>query len=148
MMWLRTQRTISKSKCTIIKKSKSFALNTSLHLNLFRQAYRIHIVKDYNSLKSQHIFLPSVMEIHFLFSRFSQDRDALMKLLTFENVEELVKKRVEKKAMIFGQEVSLGNGHKGANYKVDPSVVSKLYGDWIMPFTKLVQVEYLLRRLD
>ncbi|KAJ4707780.1 Chorismate mutase [Melia azedarach] len=78
----------------------------------------------------------------------AKDRDALMKLLTFENVEELVKKRVEKKAMIFGQEVSLGNGHKGANYKVDPSVVSKLYGDWIMPFTKLVQVEYLLRRLD
>lgn len=79
----------------------------------------------------------------------AKDRDALMNLLTFENVEQMVKKRVEKKAMVFGQEVSLGNdGDKQASFKVDPSVVSRLYGDWIMPLTKLVQVEYLLCRLD
>lgn len=72
-----------------------------------------------------------------------------MNLLTYENVEQMVKKRVEKKAMVLGQEVSLSNdGDKQARFKVDPSVVSRLYGDWIMPFTKLVQVEYLLRRLD
>ena len=79
---------------------------------------------------------------------FFQDRDALMKLLTFESVEEAVKKRVAKKAMVFGQEVTLNNDDKKEKYKVDPSVVSRLYGDWIMPLTKLVQVEYLLRRLD
>lgn len=71
-----------------------------------------------------------------------------MKLLTFENVEEMIKKRVEKKAMLFGQEVSLRNLNNDGKYKVDPSVVTRLYGDWIMPLTKLVQVEYLLRRLD
>ncbi|KAK7815379.1 chorismate mutase 2 [Quercus suber] len=78
----------------------------------------------------------------------AKDRDTLMKLLTFEKVEEAVMKRVAKKAMMFGQEVTLNNdGNHGKN-KVDPSVVSRLYGDWIMPLTKHVEVEYLLRRLD
>ncbi|KAM5564683.1 chorismate mutase 2 [Rosa sericea] len=86
----------------------------------------------------------------------AQDREGLMKLLTFTNVEEQVKKRVEKKAVIFGQEVSLDNntnsvkqnGTVNGKYKVDPSLVSRLYGEWVMPLTKDVQVEYLLRRLD
>jgi len=79
----------------------------------------------------------------------AKDRDALMKLLTFASVEEAVKKRVAKKAMVFGQEVTL-NTTDGSNgkYKVDPSVLSRLYAEWVMPLTKLVQVEYLLRRLD
>lgn len=78
----------------------------------------------------------------------AQDRDALMKLLTFEAVEEMVKKRVAKKAMVFGQEVTLNDSVKGVKCKVDPSLVSRLYDEWIMPLTKLVEVEYLLRRLD
>ncbi|KAK8991738.1 hypothetical protein V6N11_062734 [Hibiscus sabdariffa] len=78
----------------------------------------------------------------------AQDRDALASLLTFADVEEAVKKRVAKKAMTFGQEVKLGdNGDKG-KYKVDPAVVSGLYGDWVIPLTKEVEIEYLLRRLD
>ncbi|KAL5710574.1 Chorismate mutase 2 [Ranunculus cassubicifolius] len=78
----------------------------------------------------------------------TQDRDALMKLLTFEAVEEAVKRRVEKKASVFGQEVTLDDKGSEGKYKVDPAVVSRLYGEWVMPLTKLVQVEYLLRRLD
>ncbi|XP_077238112.1 chorismate mutase 2 [Tasmannia lanceolata] len=78
----------------------------------------------------------------------AQDRDALMKLLTFETVEQMVKRRVEKKAMTFGQEVSLNEKGDKCQFKVDPSLVSRLYGDWVMPLTKLVEVEYLLRRLN
>jgi chorismate mutase len=33
-------------------------------------------------------------------------------------------------------------------YKVQPDVVANLYQDWVMPLTKKVQVQYLLRRLD
>lgn len=33
-------------------------------------------------------------------------------------------------------------------FKVEPAVVAELYGRWIMPLTKQVQVDYLLRRLD
>ncbi|KAL0393954.1 UNVERIFIED_CONTAM: Chorismate mutase 2 [Sesamum latifolium] len=78
----------------------------------------------------------------------AKDTEALMKLLTFESVEEMIKKRVEKKAMIFGQDVDLKESDSNGDYKVDPSIVSKLYGEWVIPLTKSVQVEYLLRRLD
>lgn len=33
-------------------------------------------------------------------------------------------------------------------FKVEPAVVAELYGRWIMPLTKQVQVDYLLRRLE
>ncbi|KAF2561588.1 hypothetical protein F2Q70_00014203 [Brassica cretica] len=80
----------------------------------------------------------------------SKDTEALMKLLTFEKVEEMVKKRVGKKAETFGQEVKCvsGDDESEKNYKVDPSLVSRIYGEWLIPLTKDVEVEYLLRRLD
>ncbi|XP_054798301.1 chorismate mutase 2 isoform X1 [Prosopis cineraria] len=81
-------------------------------------------------------------------AQFLQDREALMNLLTFETVEETVRKRVEKKARVFGQEVGPDHEENQGKYKVDPSVVSLLYEKWVIPLTKLVQVEYLLRRLD
>lgn len=72
-----------------------------------------------------------------------------MKLLTFEKVEEMVKKRVQKKAETFGQEVKCINGDESEKkYKVDPFLVSRIYGEWLIPLTKHVEVEYLLRRLD
>jgi len=76
-----------------------------------------------------------------------QDRKALMKVLTLESIEKMVVKRVEKKAMVFGHEVSLEHVKEGT-YKVDPSVVSLLYQKWLIPLTKNVELEYLLRRLD
>ncbi|KAK7351347.1 hypothetical protein VNO77_10726 [Canavalia gladiata] len=78
----------------------------------------------------------------------AKDREALMNLLTSKSVEEIVVKRVGKKAMVFGQEVSVDGDVKGNKYKVDPSVVSNLYQKWIIPLTKLVEVEYLLNRLN
>ncbi|XP_015884037.1 chorismate mutase 2 [Ziziphus jujuba] len=79
----------------------------------------------------------------------AQDRDALMKLLTFEAVEKMVVERVGKKTKTFAQEVTLNSTSRNdQKCKVDPSVVSQLYEKWIMPLTKLVEVEYLLRRLD
>nr|CAD1825634.1 unnamed protein product [Ananas comosus var. bracteatus] len=85
----------------------------------------------------------------------AKNRDTLMKLVTSESQEEIVKKRVEKKAAVFGQDVTLdrpadtGDSNSSrAAYKVDPSVVYRLYGDWVIPLTKIVEIEYLLRRLD
>ncbi|MBA0741232.1 hypothetical protein Gogos_014400 [Gossypium gossypioides] len=79
-----------------------------------------------------------------------QDRDWLMKLLTYPLVEESIKKRVEMKAKTYGQVVSDNINKRDGDpvYKINPSLVADLYGDWIMPLTKEVQVEYLLRRLD
>lgn len=80
----------------------------------------------------------------------AQDKGKLMDLLTYPAVEEAIKKRVETKAKTFGQVVTVGFGEDavGPAYKIKPSLVADLYGDWIMPLTKEVQVEYLLRRLD
>ncbi|OAY60275.1 chorismate mutase 1, chloroplastic [Manihot esculenta] len=80
----------------------------------------------------------------------AQDRERLMDLLTYKKVEEAITKRVEMKAMTFGQEVTVyseDDRHDPA-YKIEPSLVAHLYGEWIMPLTKEVQVMYLLRRLD
>ncbi|XP_030464935.1 chorismate mutase 1, chloroplastic [Syzygium oleosum] len=80
----------------------------------------------------------------------AQDSDRLMDMLTYPAVEETVKKRVEIKAKTFGQEVIVDVKGDEADpaYKIEPSLIADLYGDWIMPLTKEVQVEYLLRRLD
>ncbi|XVF16688.1 hypothetical protein REPUB_Repub10bG0053800 [Reevesia pubescens] len=79
-----------------------------------------------------------------------QDRNCLMQLLTYPSVEESIKKRVEMKARTYGQVVLDMNEDGGGDpvYKINPSLVADLYSDWIMPLTKEVQVEYLLRRLD
>ncbi|XP_042011378.1 chorismate mutase 1, chloroplastic-like isoform X4 [Salvia splendens] len=80
----------------------------------------------------------------------AKDRDGLMNLLTYPEVEELIRRRVEMKTQTYGQEVTLSGGEDNteAVYKINPSIVADLYWDWIMPLTKQVQVEYLLRRLD
>ncbi|KAK3212616.1 hypothetical protein Dsin_017322 [Dipteronia sinensis] len=79
----------------------------------------------------------------------AQDRDKLMEMLTYPAVEEAIKQRVEMKARTYGQEVTVDvEGKADPVYKINPSLVADLYGDWIMPKTKEVQVEYLLRRLD
>ena len=79
----------------------------------------------------------------------TQDKDALNKLVTSKSVEEMVQRRVKKKAMVFGQDVDVNDteGSRGT-YKVDPLVVFQLYRDWVIPLTKVVEVEYLLHRLD
>jgi len=75
-----------------------------------------------------------------------------MQLLTYESVEAAIKKRVEAKAKAYGQEVTIGGDQSpkdetSAVYKIKPKLVADLYGKWIMPLTKEVQVQYLLRRL-
>ncbi|RDX64676.1 Chorismate mutase 1, chloroplastic, partial [Mucuna pruriens] len=82
----------------------------------------------------------------------AQDKDMLMDMLTFIDVEEAIKRRVEEKAKTYGQDVVAITNTKEHQvklvYKITPSLVADLYGDWIMPLTKEVQVAYLLRRLD
>ncbi|XP_068655668.1 chorismate mutase 1, chloroplastic-like [Aristolochia californica] len=80
----------------------------------------------------------------------AQDSDQLMNLLTYEAVEAAIKQRVETKARVYGQDLNVSHqANAGAPVlKIQPSLVADLYGDWIMPLTKEVQIAYLLRRLD
>jgi len=86
----------------------------------------------------------------------AQDAEGLMDLLTYKAVEDRVVRRVTNKAATYGQDISedlpevvsgLGEG-EDIEYKVAPGQIGELYYKWIMPMTKDVQVEYLLRRLD
>lgn len=79
-----------------------------------------------------------------------QDSKKLMELLTYPAVEEAIKNRVQVKTRTYSQEVTNSNGGDKSDpvYKINPSLVADLYRDWIMPLTKEVQVQYLLRRLD
>ncbi len=69
---------------------------------------------------------------------------------------------MRRKAAIYGQDVDADtpdqNGSAAFNgrpaegsaphYKVSPDNIAMLYDKWVMPLTKQVQVEYLLRRLE
>ncbi|MCO5580740.1 hypothetical protein L7F22_034610 [Adiantum nelumboides] len=78
----------------------------------------------------------------------AKDEEALMSIITYEAVEEKVQKRVEEKARTYGQEVDSNGINPSPQYKIEPSQVAHLYGKWVMPLTKQVQVQYLLQRLD
>jgi len=72
--------------------------------------------------------------------------------------------RVRRKAAIYGQDVdadapqhngsaAFNGGHDAERdaprqCKVSPDTIAMLYDKWVMPLTKQVQVEYLLRRLE
>ncbi|CAI0388345.1 unnamed protein product [Linum tenue] len=77
----------------------------------------------------------------------AQDKEALMNLLSYPKVEENVKERVLMKAKKLAEEVAV-NEESQAAYKIYPSLVRELYARWVIPLTKEVQVEYLLRRLS
>ena len=74
---------------------------------------------------------------------------------------------MRRKAAIYGQDVDAeGPQHNGPaalngvsapdgvelhtppHCKVSPDTIAMLYDKWVMPLTKQVQVEYLLRRLE
>ncbi|XP_021299926.1 chorismate mutase 1, chloroplastic [Herrania umbratica] len=80
----------------------------------------------------------------------AQDSSRLTELLTYVTVEAAVKKRVAMKTKAYAQELNQTDDTADADpvYKIQPYLVGYLYDNWIMPLTKKVQVEYLLRRLD
>ncbi|KAI9202240.1 chorismate mutase [Polychytrium aggregatum] len=78
----------------------------------------------------------------------AQDRDGLMALLTNAAVEERLLRRVEKKAMIYGQEIDDSDKPSTGHLRLPLKLVSDLYEEHIIPLTKQVEVDYLLQRLN
>jgi len=75
----------------------------------------------------------------------AKDADGLMAKLTDVAVEEKLLERVRLKASTYGQDPAQ-QGKR--TYKVDPEVPVKIYKDFLIPLTKEVELEYILRRLD
>lgn len=76
----------------------------------------------------------------------ARDSDALEKLITKPAVEAALLKRLEAKAKVYGQD--LNSSMPEQSPKIDSDVAVQLYRDFIIPLTKVVEVEYLLKRLD
>ncbi|KAG1368618.1 putative Chorismate mutase 3, chloroplastic [Cocos nucifera] len=103
---------------------------------------RIHYGKLVAEAKFQEepdVYEPAIKEKSRVMSFL--DGAQLLHLLTYESVETAIKQRVK-------QEVTIGENNTPPVYKITPSLVAELYSRWIMPPTKEVRVEYLLRRLD
>lgn len=67
--------------------------------------------------------------------------------ITNKAVEDKILERLQIKAESYGTDPSLKySQHKQS--KVDPKVISKLYKDYIIPLTKKIEIDYLLRRLE
>ncbi|KAF8324755.1 chorismate mutase [Cantharellus anzutake] len=83
------------------------------------------------------------------------DPQALEALITKPAVEKALLDRIVEKASIYGPDLGVDgklpiqNGnHSDTKWRIDTETVRELYEDWIIPLTKEVEVDYLLRRLD
>ncbi len=73
----------------------------------------------------------------------AQDRDAILDLITNEEVEDGVLERVCLKARTYAREILPDN--EGGT-KIDPDAIIAVYARWVIPLNKQVQVEYMLQR--
>jgi len=72
-----------------------------------------------------------------------QDRDAILDLITDEEVEDGVIDRVGLKARTYAREVlPESDGHT----RIEPETITAIYRQWVIPLNKQVQVEYMLQR--
>ncbi|XP_073128859.1 chorismate mutase 1, chloroplastic-like isoform X3 [Henckelia pumila] len=76
----------------------------------------------------------------------AQDRALIMDLVMHPAWEEATTRMMKVKFRNF-EELRHWDEYS-TDDKIDPSLVPDLYGRWIMPLTRQVQVEYLLKRLD
>ncbi|RAL63952.1 hypothetical protein DID88_003140 [Monilinia fructigena] len=74
------------------------------------------------------------------------DREGLARAITNEKVELQVLERLKLKARTYGTDPSL-NGNGASQAKINVEAVEALYRDFVIPLTKVVEVEYLMQRL-
>ncbi|ABN67369.2 ARO7 [Scheffersomyces stipitis CBS 6054] len=75
------------------------------------------------------------------------DVDGIEASITNSAVEQKILERLVIKAESYGVDPSLRYSQNPQS-KINPQVIAKLYKDWIIPLTKKVEIDYLLRRLE
>lgn len=70
--------------------------------------------------------------------------DEIMKHITNSAVEEKILIRLTKKAEVYGVDPTNKEGER----RITPEYLVKIYKEFVIPITKEVEVEYLLRRLE
>ncbi|RKP10644.1 chorismate mutase [Thamnocephalis sphaerospora] len=83
------------------------------------------------------------------------DRAAIEARLTVPAVEARLLRRLRRKAMIYGQDIgdeeetaANAGSPDGRPLKINLDLVVELYERFVIPLTKVVEVEYLMQRLD
>lgn len=74
------------------------------------------------------------------------DRSGIDEAITNQAVEEKVLERLRLKAKTYGTDPSFG-ASEGGEGKIDVEAVVAMYKDYVIPLTKVVEVEYLMQRL-
>lgn len=77
----------------------------------------------------------------------AKDTDKILESITNLAVEEKILERLIEKGNAYGTDPTLKYSQKPQS-KVDPEVIAQLYKDWMIPLTKKIEVDYLLRRLE
>ncbi|KAJ3112968.1 chorismate mutase aro7, partial [Nowakowskiella sp. JEL0407] len=78
----------------------------------------------------------------------AQDADGIMLLLTNKKVEDALLKRLRVKASTYGREINETVSENSDSIRINPQLIVDLYEKFVIPLTKQVEVEYLLKRLD
>ncbi|KAL8758783.1 MAG: hypothetical protein Q9184_003824 [Pyrenodesmia sp. 2 TL-2023] len=73
------------------------------------------------------------------------DREGIDAAITNEMIEKKVLERLRLKAKTYGTDPSIGHGAEG---KIDVDAVVAMYKETVIPLTKIVEVEYLMQRLE
>lgn len=76
-----------------------------------------------------------------------KDVEGIEKSITNSAVEARILERLVVKAESYGTDPSMRYSQNPQS-KVKPELIAQLYKDWVIPLTKKVEVEYLLRRLE
>lgn len=75
------------------------------------------------------------------------DRDGIGEAITNKAVEKKVLERLKLKAQTYGTDPSIG-ADAGDQAKINVDAVVSMYEDFVIPLTKVVEVEYLMQRLE
>lgn len=75
------------------------------------------------------------------------DKKGIDEAITNKAVEEKVLERLRLKAKTYGTDPSIGASQEGGEGKIDVESVVTMYKDYVIPLTKVVEVEYLMQRL-
>ncbi|KAI9310651.1 chorismate mutase [Dichotomocladium elegans] len=74
------------------------------------------------------------------------DRDGIIELLTNREVEKKLLARLRHKALVYGQTMDQEHEGTSAHLRIPVDTVLELYERWVIPLTKLVEVDYLIIR--
>ncbi|KFY14738.1 hypothetical protein V491_05924 [Pseudogymnoascus sp. VKM F-3775] len=78
----------------------------------------------------------------------AEDREGIDKAITNSAVERQVLARLALKAKTYGTDPSLGSPGQPGQGKIDIDAVVNIYEKFVIPLTKIVEVEYLMQRLE